>query len=131
MRLVFDLDELKGDLNSEIRRILLEIANTLINELKAEAPVGATGSLQTSFQIFERQDGKVVLGSRLHYAEAVQTGTAPHTPDWEQIQKWARRVLGDESAAGPVFKKIQAEGTEPNPYVDRAMENTLRQFGGG
>ena len=128
MRLVFDLDELEGELDAEIARILEEISNTLINELKKEAPTGATADLQRSFQIFRRSSVEIVLGSRLAYAEFVQTGTRPHTPPFEPIQIWARRKLNDESAAWPVWQKIRQEGTDANRYVDRAFENTLRKF---
>jgi len=128
MRLVFDLDELEGELGDETARILEDVANTLVNELKREAPVGATADLQRSFQIFRRRDGEIVLGSRLGYAEDVQQGRGPHLADFEQLQVWARRKLGDESLAGPVWRKIAAEGTNANPYVDRAMDNTLAKF---
>jgi hypothetical protein len=37
-------------------------------------------------------------------------------------------VLGDESAAGPVWRKIAREGTEPNDYLGRAIDNTLEQY---
>ena len=128
MRLVFDLDELEGELDDETARILENIANTLVNEMKKEAPTGATGDLQRSIQIFRRSSGEIVLGTRLSYAEFVQTGTRPHTPPFEPIQIWARRKLGDESAAWPVWHKIRQEGTDANPYVDRAFENTLAKF---
>jgi len=128
MRLVFDLDELERDLDAETARILEDIANTLVNEMKKEAPTGATADLQRSIQIFRRSSGEIVLGSRLDYAEFVQTGTRPHTPPFEPIAIWARRKLGDESAAWPVWQKIRQEGTDANPYLDRAMENTLRKF---
>ena len=78
--------------------------------------------------ILRRSSGEIVLGSRLAYAEVVQTGAPPHIPPFEPIQIWARRKLNDESAAGPVWQKIRQEGTDANPYVDRAFENTLRKF---
>ena len=127
-RIVFDLDELDEELNAEVRRILLEIANEFVNQLKREAPVGATGDLQRSFQIFRQSSGEIVLGSRLGYAQAVQEGRGPHTPDFEQIRLWARRKLGDEDAAGAVFRSIQQNGTPPNDYLGRAMDNTLERF---
>ena len=128
MRLVFDLDELEGELDDETARILEDVANTLVNEMKKEAPTGATGDLQRSIQIFRRSSGEIVLGSRLGYAAAVQQGRGPHIADFEQIQVWARRKLGDESLAGAVWRSIAQNGTRPNPYLDRAMENTLQKF---
>jgi len=127
-RIVFDLDELDEELNAEVRRILLDIANEFINQVKVEAPTGATGDLQRSWQIFTQNDSEIVLGSRLGYALFVQTGTEPHTPPFEPIRLWARRKLGDESAAGAVWQKIRQEGTDADPYVDRAFENTLQRF---
>jgi len=124
-----DLAELEQELDKAASEIMLEIANVLVNNLKREAPVGATGTLQSSFQIFRTEDGVVWLGTRVPYARGVWKGTPPHTPDFDAIQVWARRVIGDESAAGAVFSKIQAEGTEPNDYVGRAVDNTLERVG--
>ena len=128
MRLVFDLDELEDELDAETQDILEDVANTLVNELTREAPMGATGDLRRSMQIFRRSSGEIVLGSRLNYAEDVQEGRGPHEADFEALQIWARRKLGNESAAGAVWRKIAAEGTNANPYVDRAFENTLQSF---
>lgn len=127
-RITFDLDELEAELTEETRAILVEVGNELVNNLKVEAPVGATGDLRRSFQIFRRGQNEVILGSRLDYAKAVNDGRGPHTPDFEAIQVWARRKLGDESAAWPVFKSIQENGTRPNPYIDRAVDATLDSF---
>jgi hypothetical protein len=128
MRVVFDLDELERELDAETREIVLELANAIVNEMKVEAPVGATGDLRRSIQIFKRDDDSVLLGTRIGYAAAVNEGRGPHTPDFDALQVWARRKLGDESAAGPVFRKIREEGTEANPYVERAIDNAVRGF---
>ena len=128
MRVVFDLDELERELDAETADIVLELANDIVNEMKVEAPTGATGDLRRSIQLFRTSDREVLLGTRLGYAAYVNDGTRPHTPPFEPIQVWARRVLGDESAAGAVFRKIQQEGTDPNPYTDRAIDNAVRNF---
>jgi len=128
MRVVFDLDELERELDAETRAIVLELATEIVNEMKVEAPVGATGDLRRSIQIFQRADDSVLLGTRLGYASYVNDGTEPHTPPFEPIQVWARRVLGDESAAGAVWNKIREEGTEGDHYVERAIDNAVRNF---
>ena len=128
MRVVFDLDELERELDAETADIVLELANDIVNEMKVEAPTGATGDLRRSIQLFQTGDREVLLGTRLGYAAYVNDGTRPHTPPFEPIQVWARRVLGDESAAGGVWQKIREEGTDPNPYVDRAIDNAVRDF---
>ena len=128
MRVVFDLDELERELDAETREIVLELSNAIVNEMVVEAPRGATGDLARSIQIFRRGDDSVLLGTRIDYADDVVTGTDPHLADFEAIQVWARRVLGDESAAGPVWRHIAQEGTEPNDFGGRAIDNAVRGF---
>jgi len=125
----FDVEELETKLDKAAAEMAVEVANELVNQLKIEAPVGATGTLQESFQIFRTGDGEVILGTRVPYAQGVWKGKPPHEPDFDDIKVWARRKLGDESAAGPVYSKIKAEGTEPNNFVGRAIENTTDRMG--
>lgn len=122
-----DLRELEQDLGDEVGAFVLEVANELVNEMKREAPVGSTGDLQRSIQIFQRGDGVVFLGTRLHYAMDVWKGLPPHTPDFDSIEVWARRKLGDESLAGPVFKSIQQHGTAENQFVERAIDSAINR----
>ena len=128
MRVVFDLDELERELDAETADIVLELANDIVNEMKIEAPTGATGDLRRSIQLFRRGDRSVLLGTRLEYAAAVNEGTDPHIADFQEIQVWARRVLGDKDLAGPVWRKIAQEGTDANPYVDRAIDQAVQDF---
>ena len=123
-----DVRELDDEIQDQVFQFLEDVALELTNQLRIEAPVGATGDLQSSFQVLGRGDGVLFVGSRLQYAHYVQTGTRPHTPPFEPIKIWARRKLGDEDAAGPVWNKIREEGTDANPYIDRAIENTIERF---
>lgn len=127
-RVLIDLNEFEDKLGDSVNDILVEFSKDLVNNLKKESPVGATSDLQRSWQIFLTGNGRVVLGSRVPYASDVQEGTPPHEPDFDQIQIWARRVLGDEDAAGAVWRKIKEEGTDPNPYIDRAITTTVDEF---
>lgn len=129
MFVTFDLERMEQELDAAAMEIAQEIAVELTNQLRVEAPVGATGRLQESFQLFRTDDNRILLGTRVPYAEGVWKGKPPHEPDFDALQVWARRVLGDESAAGPVFTKIKQEGTEPNDYVGRAVDNTLQRVG--
>jgi len=123
-----DLRELERELGAEVQQFILEFSNELVNQLKEEVPVGATGDLRRSFQLFRQENGVVWLGTRIHYARGVWKGTPPHTPDFDAIQVWARRKLGDESLAGPVFRSIQESGTEPNDYVGRAIDTAIERI---
>jgi hypothetical protein len=127
--ITFDLDEMEDELGEAAMQIAEDVAVELANQLRIEAPVGATGRLQGSFQLFRTEDNVIYLGTRVPYAKGVWKGKPPHEPDFQALQKWARRKLGDESAAGPVFAKIKREGTEPNDYVGRAVDNTLERVG--
>lgn len=125
----FDMRELEKEVGDAAAEIALEVSTELINQLQIEAPVGATGRLSESFQIFRDERGVVWLGTRVPYAKGVWRGKPPHTPDFDDIKVWARRKLGDESAAGPVYRKIQQEGTNPDDYLGRAIDNTLDRVG--
>lgn len=129
MLLRFDLQELERELDAAAMEIAEDVAVELTNQLRIESPVGATGRLQESFQLFRSESGVVYLGTRVPYAEGVWKGKPPHEPDFESLQRWARRKLGDESAAGPVYAKITEEGTESNDFVGRAIDNTLQRVG--
>lgn len=120
-----DLDELERELGGEVNDFLVDLANEMVNQMQIEAPVGATGDLQRSIQIFRTADGVVWLGTRIHYAMDVWKGTEPHLADFDAIQVWARRKLNDESAAGPVWRHIAKEGTNPNDFVGRAIEQAI------
>lgn len=129
MLLRFDLRELEDELDDATMQVAEDVAVELTNQLRIEAPVGATGRLQESFQLFRTADGVVYLGTRVPYAEGVWKGKPPHEPDFDDLKVWARRKLGDESAAGPVFRKIKEEGTEGDDFVGRAIENTVNRIG--
>ena len=129
MFVTFNAEQLSEELDKSAQEIVVDIAVELVNQLKLEAPVGATGTLQESFQIFTTGDGEVLLGTRVPYAEGVWRGKPPHDPGFGNIQVWARRKLGDESAAGPIYAHIKEEGTEPNDFVGRAVDNTVDRMG--
>jgi len=128
MLIKLDLEELERELGGEVQDFLLELSNEIVNLMQVEAPVGATGDLQRSIQIFRTDEGVIWLGTRIHYAEDVWQGTEPHiVEDFQGLQVWARRKLGDESLAYPVFQKIAREGTDANPFVERAIDQAIER----
>lgn len=84
-----------------------------------------TGQLLRSGVPPERQrDGSIVFGYVADYARDVDEGQEPHwIENIEPLLGWARRVLGDESLAYPVRRKIAREGTEPTDFVDRSIRH--------
>lgn len=129
MMIRFDMNELEDELGHAAAEVIKEIAVELSNQLYIESPVGATGRLENSWQIFRTEEDVVWMGTRVPYAYGVWKGKPPHMADFDAIKVWARRKLGDESAAGPVWRKIAKEGTEPDDYLGRAIDNTLDRVG--
>lgn len=125
MMVRLDLDELERKLGAETQDFLVDLGNEIVNQMKIEAPRGATGDLARSIQIFRTGDGVIYLGTRIHYAMDVWKGTGPHLADFDAIKVWARRKLNDESAAGPVWRSIAQHGTQPNDYVGRAVDQAI------
>lgn len=55
------------------------------------------------------------------YSGAIEFGTEPHPISPKVLKNWARRKLGDERAAYAVAKKIEREGTDPQPFFRPAI----------
>lgn len=104
------------------RRMLMDLADRGFAKSQEEAPVD-TGQLQQSgVPPTELDDGSVVWGYNADYARPVEEGSEPHWPPIEPLRGWARRVLGDESAAYAVQAKIAAKGTPAQPFVAPAID---------
>lgn len=97
-------------------------------------PYGATGDLQRGLHEPEYDDatGRVWWGSSAPHTLPVEYGSRPHWPPIDPLKRWARVVLGDESAAYAVQQAIAQNGTPPQPFirpgVDR-MRAVLRGTG--
>lgn len=123
-----DVSEIGNPLGKKIGNIIEKIAIEMVNEMKLEAPVD-TGRLRQSIQIQAVDETSFYVGTNLNYAKHIQFGAPPHRPHWTSLLKWTRRKLGeDEARASQIFLKIAAEGTDANPFVDRAMDNVRRKY---
>lgn len=82
-----------------------------------------TGQLLRSHVLPERQsDGTVITGFAAEYAKWVDRGTAPHWMPIKPLLGWARRTLGDESAAYAVQHKIAERGTEGVRFMQAGLD---------
>jgi len=112
------------------RAAILEAVQAGFAKSQAEVPE-ATGALRESGELVETPQGaRFTYDSE--YARYVEGGTEPHYPPIEPLKRWAGRVLGDESIAYALQKKIGEEGTEPQPFVRpgiEAMKRRLRREG--
>jgi len=130
-RITVDVSDLADEIEDTTQEGLTEIANELVNQLKLEAPTGATGDLQRLTQIWQEKPGRIVITMPEH-GRFVQEETSPPSGNkkipFEPIERWARRKLNDEDAAGPVWQKLMNEGTDADPFIDRAIDETMQRF---
>lgn len=108
---------------------LFDAADAGFAKSQEEVPVGATAGLKHSgFEPQEAPDGSIQWGYTAEYTLPVVDGSAPHwipLSAMPSLKRWARRVLGDESAAWAVRRKIAAEGTPAQDFITPAIE-TMR-----
>jgi len=130
-----EIEDVDEEIADRVDELLLEISNELVNELIEEAPV-SSGQLRQSFRIMGKSgDSSYIIGSPLKYASVVNFGRQPHPgnkgkwPPIEPLKKWVRRKLGeDESMAYAVRNKIGKEGTEGDPFAERAIRNVENRY---
>ena len=104
-----------------------DIAVRLRGRAAENAPVD-TGQLRSSLEGAVEQIGetvfRIVVGSNLDQAGPMEFGTeAGHFPPVDELRDWARRVLGDESAAYPVARSIAETGLEARRYLRDSFED--------
>ena len=123
-----DLSEVDSKIREEVKDLLIRIGTEITNEAKKEAPV-SSGELRQSIQIHEKDSQRIILGTKKEYAAPVEYGTEPHYPPIAPLKKWVRRKLGvEEDVAYAVQQKIGQEGTEPNPFMGRAIGTVKEDF---
>lgn len=85
------------------------------------------GMLKNSFFLEPRETGstKYILYSDKVYARAMEFGTEPPHPmpaeAIENLKRWARLKLGDESLAYPIAWNIRQNGLTAQPYLRPAL----------
>lgn len=94
-------------------------------ELIAQQSVDTGRLLQSGVPPKLMADGSIQWGYLAPYSRYVEFGTEPHYPPIEPLKGWARRVLGDESAAYAIQRKIAQEGTQAQPFFRPGVE-TMR-----
>lgn len=90
-------------------------------DAKRNAPVD-TGRLRVSIVPEVRRDGETVLGvvgSNVHYAPYLETGTRPHWPPISALETWARR---HGTTAYVVARAIARRGVRGRAYLQRALD---------
>lgn len=122
------LTELPSVVGRHLREAAEDIGQRIRGEAAQRAPVD-TGQLASSIEAVVQATGTAVVGvrvgSNLPQAPAQEFGTDPHFPPPDALRDWARRVLGTEDAAFAVARSISETGTEAQPFLEPAFEDTL------
>lgn len=122
---------LARDMQTGVRRFMRDAADHGFMVSQDLVPVGATSGLKMSGAEPGWIGDSIVWGYTAPYGPDVEEGQPPHrVEDMDALQLWARRVLGNEAAAGPVAEHIEEEGTDPQPFVQpgaEAQEEWMRQ----
>jgi hypothetical protein len=123
------LEQLPSILDDKLADAATDIAQRLVGTARENAPVD-TGQLRSSLEGATEQISetihRVVVGSNLDSAGQMEYGTDPgYSPPVSELRDWARRVLGDESAAYPVARSISESGLDERRYLRDAFEEHL------
>jgi hypothetical protein len=111
------------------RKRMLDAMDYAFAQGQDRVPVSSGSLLQSGYE--PTWDGDTLhFGWRADHAEPVEFGSQPHWTSVENLKKWARRVLGDESAAYAVQKKIAEKGTEAQPFARPARDAAKRYYSG-
>lgn len=116
-------------INGPVRDFLEKSGRSVEARAKEKAPVD-TGRLRASIGI-EVGKLEVKIGSPVSYAPYLEFGTRPHFPPLAALQPWAVRHGFPAGAAGAylVARKIAARGTEPQPYLIPALNESKGDIG--
>ena len=122
-------DALPSALESELEQAAVDIGERIRSAAAQNAPVD-TGQLASSIEaVVESVSATLVeirVGTNRQGAAAQEFGTDPgHFPPPDALRDWARRVLGDASAAFPVARSIAETGLEERPYLRPALQESL------
>ncbi|AHG00920.1 hypothetical protein HALLA_12110 [Halostagnicola larsenii XH-48] len=115
-----------GNVRRGTRKALRDAADRGFEVSQEHVSHGADSFLANSgYPPEELADGTWEWGYSAGYAAAVEDGSEPHwipVHAMDGLERWSRRILGDEGAAWAVRHKIAKEGTEANPFVEPGKE---------
>jgi hypothetical protein len=121
-----------------INAILRDIADFILS--KAEENIIEMGISDRGFLLGsgEVSENPVESGFTAEYADAINSGTKPHSISEEgqnQIRAWVERKLSVpknevEKVTQSIIWSIRKKGTKPKPFFDKAIFDTLKNYRG-
>ena len=126
-RVAKDIDDETAYAAYEVQRIAAEKAPHNLGRLGGSIQVQKQSKLVGYSRRLRGQAARVtyIVGTALKYAAAVEFGSVPHWAPIGPLKQWAKRKLGDESAAYAVQKTIAKRGTKPKPFLRPAYMKVI------
>ena len=121
-------EALPSALAAEFRQAATDIGERIRSAANENAPrdLGDLGNLLEAVTRVGETLIEIRVGSNLDRAPAHEFGTDPgHFPPPSELRDWARRVLGDESAAFLVARSIAETGLDETRFLRDAFESNL------
>lgn len=112
-------------LKRAFRKRLEDSADRGFAESQRRAPVDR-GTLQQSGYTPTWDGDTLHWGYRADHAKPMEFGTEPFWPPIQPLKGWANRVLGDESAAYAIQKKIAKHGINAQPFARPGRDAQVR-----
>jgi len=122
-------EQLPAALRNELNSAADDIGVRIASAARENAPVDR-GRLRSSISHVVESVGntlvKIRVGSNVDQAAPQEFGTDPgHFPPISALRGWARRVLGDESAAYPIARSIAETGLDAQPFLEPALRENI------
>ena len=112
----------KDEVMQGLKRVLWLSANKVHQLAVQKVPVD-TGRLKNSLILTPVTLGysEYTISDGVEYGAYVEFGTRPHPVSYKYFEGWARRKLGDSSAAFAIAQSIKKYGTRPQPFMRPAL----------
>jgi len=137
------LQMFRGDWRTRSLRAAEKISDLIVEEMRAEAPIGLSGKLRQNIvrRIHPRGDGFVVeVVSGMFYTKWVIYGRGWVYPKRRKVLRWvsyqptyARGRAARPATPGPVVFARRAGPTQPNPFHlrgwERAEQKVIKEWG--
>lgn len=125
--------------NEELTKAMKQTVEYVAGAAIDEAPVGVSGMMRASIggEVIHSVGLDIVgrVGTSVEYGWYVEHGTKPHWAPIAPLMLWVERKLGvpDNQVYGvakAIQRKIAANGTKANPFLQRGYEKSKEKIEG-
>lgn len=131
----FAKDPLKNEQVNKWAMDFMQYMFTRSQEIIIENGTSDTSGLLISGNPPYEEDNKIKISYDAPHAMPIEYGTEPHMPPVTPIMRWVQRKLGVHnrkkaySIAWAIATKIKKHGTDAQPFLRPAMNDTTSAYG--